>query len=78
MSIITVVTCNRAGCKSRVELGDDPVIGAEEILEVRDAEGKRFHLCCIEHLREWAAQYSCPYNTPKPQPTKAPVTWPKK
>jgi hypothetical protein len=77
MSLMTVVICDIKTCRSRAELGDDPVPGAEEILEVRDAEGKRYHFCGIEHLRQWAAGYRCPYPRIKPAPTKQPVAWPK-
>lgn len=77
MSLITIMQCDIPGCKSRVELGDSPVQGAEEILEVRLADGSRVVFCCIEHLRQWAASYTCKFNAPKPQPTKAPISWPK-
>jgi hypothetical protein len=77
MSMVTIVICNHKGCKSRIELGDDPVAGAEEILEIRLADGSRLHFCCIEHLRPWAMSYVCQFKAPKPEPTKAPVAWPK-
>ena len=77
MTLITTVVCDWPNCKSRIELGDNPFPGAEEILEVRDAESKRFHFCCQEHLRNWIMGYRCPYKAPAPEPTKAPVAWPK-
>ena len=78
MSLITTVQCDIKGCKSRVELGDDPVTGAEEILEIRLADSSRLHFCCIEHLRQWAASYVCKFKAPKPEPTRKTVEWPKR
>jgi hypothetical protein len=75
--LTTIVHCDIKGCASRIELGDDPVTGAEEILEIRLADGSRLHFCCIEHLRQWAMSYVCKFKAPKPQPTKTLVAWPK-
>ncbi len=57
--ITTVITCDIKGCKSRLELGDDLVAGAEELLQVTLADGSKKFFCCIEHLRQWANGYTC-------------------
>ena len=77
MSLITIVQCDIKGCKSRIELGDEIVQGAEEILEIRLADGSRLYFCCIEHLRQWAMSYVCKFKAPAPEPTKKAVEWPK-
>jgi hypothetical protein len=61
MAIKTIITCDIKNCKSSIEVGDGPVDGAEELLEVTTANHDKFWFCCIEHLRQWANSYSCPY-----------------
>ena len=66
--IFTTITCDIKGCNSKLEIRDDQeTIGAEELLEVTDANHKKHWFCCIEHLRQWANGYCCPYKKTAPQ-----------
>jgi hypothetical protein len=61
MGITTVVTCD-CGCKRTLEIGDKPVKGAEEMLQVTDCMGKKIFFITTQCFLEWASKYECPYN----------------
>jgi hypothetical protein len=67
MPITTIVGCDE--CKTtKIEIGDGETPGAEEILQVTDANGVKLFFCGIECLRTWAKKYECPYKRPTPEP----------
>lgn len=60
MPNITVIICD-CGCNQRLEIADRDVPGAEKMLQITDAMGKRFWFMDVECLRKWLTTYKCPY-----------------
>ena len=68
MPLLNTVRCD-CGCDRTLELGgqnDKDVPGAEEMLQITDANSQRFFFLTIDCLRKWAAKYESPYKRPQP------------
>jgi len=68
MPLLNTVHCD-CGCKGILELGgpdDTNVKGADELLQVTDANSKRLFFLTADCLRRWAAKYESPYKRPEP------------
>ena len=68
MPLLNTVKCD-CGCGGTLELGgqeDTNVPGADEILQVTDANTKRFFFLNAACLRTWEAKYVSPYKRPEP------------
>ena len=68
MPLLSTVLCD-CGCNGKLELGgpdDTNIQGADEILQVTDANSKRFIFLTAACLRTWAAEYESPYKRPEP------------
>lgn len=67
MPLLNTARCD-CGCEKELFLGgpeDKDVTGAEELLQVTDANSKRFFFLTADCLRRWAAKYTSPYARPK-------------
>ena len=66
--IQTIVQCD-CGCGSKLDLGgpdEKEVQGADELLEITDANRKKYFFLTADCLRKWAAKYVSPYKRPEP------------
>jgi hypothetical protein len=61
MGMVTIIHCD-CGCRRSIEIGDTHVKGAEEMLQVTDAMGKKIFLISTECFLKWASTYECPYS----------------
>lgn len=64
--IITKIICD-CGCKRSIELGDEPVDGAEELIQTTDAMGHKLSFLTTACFKKFAADYKCPFK-PEPKP----------
>ena len=67
--IRTIIVCD-CGCKKEMEIGDAPVPGAEQIIQITDAMQEKKMFITTECFKKFAAAYKCPY---PPQVPAAPV-----
>lgn len=68
MPLLNKVVCD-CGCRGELDLGgqeDINVPGADEILQVTDANSKRFFFLNADCARKWFAKYVSPYKRPEP------------
>ena len=68
MPLLNTVLCD-CGCKGELGLGgpeDQNVPGADELLQLTDANGKKFWFLTAECGRRWFATYQSPYKRPEP------------
>ena len=68
MPLLNTVRCD-CGCNGVLELGgpkDTDVPGADELLQVTDANREVFFFLTADCMRRWAAKYESPYKRPEP------------
>ena len=68
MPLLNTVLCD-CGCDKELFLGgskDKDIPGADEILQVTDANSERFFFLNADCLRRFAAKYESPYKRPEP------------
>lgn len=68
MPLVTIIECD--GCKKRLEiLENQETPGAEEVLSLTDAMGKKIFFCSKMCCQKWLEKYTCPYKD-KPSQNK--------
>jgi hypothetical protein len=68
MPLFNKIVCD-CGCCGELDLGgpeDTNVKGADEILQITDANSQKFWFLNANCLRTWAAKYESPYKRPEP------------
>jgi hypothetical protein len=73
MPLLNTIICD-CGCQGLLELGgpsEQDVSGAEFLLEVTDANRKKFFFLNENCFKKWAAKYISPYKRPEYVPLDA-------